>query len=136
MRRFKELTFLSLAILVTVSFVAQYAVTASAPGTHEDLVSDTGSGFAQGRGSVIQQIIRSTPLLSTATVATVPAEANVAELKSDVPPVETSNVSDIQSDTLLPIDLLSSPFDPMQQPAADGNYCDPSFVGAPITFAQ
>lgn len=135
MKRFKELTFLSLAILATVSFVAQYAVTASAPGTHEELVSDTGSGFAQGRGSAIQQIIHSTPLLSSATRA-VPAETNVAELKSDVPPVETSNVSDVQSDTLLPIDLLASTFDPMQGPVPDGNYCDPNFVGAPITFAQ
>src|ERR1043165_1927879 len=95
MKRFKELTFLSLAILVTVSFVAQYAVTASAPGTHEDLTSDTGSGFAQGRGSVIQQIIHSTPLLSTAVPMAAPVEANVAELKKEVPAVETSNVSDV-----------------------------------------
>jgi hypothetical protein len=136
MRRFKELTFLSLAILVTVSFVAQYAVTASAPGTHEELVSDTGSSFAQGRGSVIQQIIHSTPLFSTASTSAAPAEPNIAELKNDVPPIETPNVSDVQSDTLLPIDLLAPTFDPMQGPAPDGNYCDPNFVGAPITFAQ
>jgi hypothetical protein len=136
MKRFKELTFLSLAIMVTVSFVAQYAVTASAPGTHEELISDTDSDFAQGRGSVIRQIIHSTPLLSAANPATAPAEANIADLTKDVPPVEAASVSDIQTDTLLPIDLLSSTFDPTQGPAPDGNYCDPSFVGAPIQFAQ
>jgi hypothetical protein len=62
MKRIRELTIVTLAILIAVGFFAQYAVTASAPGFREDVGSKAEFTAAEraARRSFVEQVIHST----------------------------------------------------------------------------
>ena len=139
MKRIRELTILTLAALITVSFFAQYAVTASAPGVREDIAASKGEPSQKGaRGSFIRQIIRSTPLAAF-TSAPVAKEITPAvdEAKLEVPPVvEPTPEEKPLTDATKPATFTTPGVSPLATAVPDGNYCDPNFVGSPITFAQ
>jgi hypothetical protein len=141
MKRFRELTIVSLAILISVSFFAQYPVTASAPGFREDAgTSTSGSTPADraARGTFIQQIIHSTmPAAFTSPFAKVPAkdEVDLSELGHEVPAIDIPVAETPLSETA-PSSFTSPGISSLTAPVPDGNYCDPNFVGSPITFAQ
>jgi hypothetical protein len=123
--------------LIAVSFFAQYAVTASAPGVRENGAATPGEPAQRAaRGSFLQQVFRSAPV--PAAVAD-PAEEEkpIAELTADVPPVETVTTTEKPlTETAQPVSFTSPGISPLATAVPDGNYCDPDFVGGPITFSQ
>ena len=133
MKRLRELTFISLAILIAFSFFAQYAATASAPGVREEASSAPAVPSGKGaRGSYVRQVIDSSPLAVKNIAAAVLTQDSdvVAEVVNDVPAVEVT-FPEAVSDVVEPPVLETAP-----APVPDGNYCDPNFVGGPISFSQ
>jgi len=145
MKRIRELTIITLAILIALGFFAQYAVTASAPGFREDVASDTVSLTPverAARGSFIEQIIHSVMPAAVTAISDEPAAAptngsiNISMLEHEVPAVDLPASAKPLSETSAPAGYTSPGISPLTGPVPDGNYCDPNFVGAPITFAQ
>jgi uncharacterized membrane protein YgcG len=135
MKRFKELTFLTLACLVLVSFFSQYAVTASAPNIRSEVGKAPEERAAKGAArTVMQQLFAPVTMLANAETLSERIPAN--DIEENVPAVvDMPGLGDI---TVLPepVSYSSPGVSPMQMVVADGNYCDASFVGAPITFSQ
>lgn len=137
MKRTREFIILSLAVLATLSFFAEYAVIASAPGVFERVELTTSAGPDRaGRYSA-----------SRPTVGRVWPELP----KESLPPAETVQSPEFVSDSVdeprievakpLMEKLSEAPYmawspDRFVLPAPDGNYCDPKFVGRDITFTQ
>jgi hypothetical protein len=139
MKRIKEFTVLSLALLVTLSIFAQYAVTASAPGLWEQIAKAAPPSGKAARAEVPLPVFRTPAPLAEATVpvAEIASPGDPDELDEEAPAVGPQ----IEDDNPL-LDALSEPlltaWTPIgfQSQAADGNYCDPNFVGRNISFAQ
>jgi uncharacterized membrane protein YgcG len=142
MKRIKEFTVLSLALLVTLSIFAQYAVTASAPGLWERI---TKPALPSGKGARAEVPLPAFRTPAPLAEATLPAAevASPGEL-ADVADVEEEALAEgpqIENDSPL-LDALSEPLlsawtpSSVRPQAADGNYCDPNFVGRNISFAQ
>ncbi|HSU26423.1 MAG TPA: hypothetical protein VLI65_10600, partial [Pyrinomonadaceae bacterium] len=135
MKRIKELTIFTLAMLFIAAFFSEYAVTASAPSVRAVLVPAAEPAQMSARGSFVDQVIKSTMSLfkSEPTVSAV-----------DRPLINTIKDAQPMSLPAAQPDLMLTPepaqpvtFEPIaSKPAPDGNYCDPNFVGSPISFAQ
>src|SRR3954454_12538263 len=149
MKRIKELTFLTLVLMFVTAFFAEYAVTASAPSIREELAPIPGEPAQKSaRGSFLEQLIKSTPMIfrssAPAAVAAAPvAVANesliVEHAKLDAPPVATSPETPEPSATPTLADSTSPVTATAVLPAKgkpDANYCDSSYVGGPLSFTQ
>ncbi len=147
MKRIRELIVISLAMLVAVSFFADYAVTASAPGIRERALSpDTAAGMA---GFVRKDERRSSPSVPVVGVwpTVIPEPAFASEPTLVVGPEnfsaaagstneETEIVDEPQFENSVEPPYSPLNLNPFQLSAPDGNYCDPNFVGRDITFTQ
>ena len=142
MKRLRNFTVLSLMIGVSFGFFSDFAVTATAPGVREYFnpprqIGRTASARGN-RGSFERQIIETSQLTGSDAAASITndEEKLVADLTKLVPEVEEPSTSFISTDE------MSSDLSKLKalnlQPAvaADGDYCDPTFVGAPIGFSQ
>jgi len=139
MKRIRELTFITLALLVAFSFFAQYAVTASAPGTHIDVSAIPGEPAQSGaRGSFLRQIFYPSPVEKIVTATTTAnSDADLHAAISDVPAVvEPVKEAAPLTDMAAPESYTSPGISPLATAVPDGNYCDSNFVGSPITFSQ
>jgi type II secretory pathway component GspD/PulD (secretin) len=138
MKRLRELTALSLIILVGFGFIADYTATASAPGIREEIDPQYGVGLDKAaRGSYVRQIIATSPLpLSDISNTVAFDDEDLTALTKDVPEVKepTPGIVSIETDTKALSELNALTLSEAVQ--ADGNYCDPNFVGGPITFSQ
>jgi len=135
MKRIKELTIFTLAMLFIAAFFSEYAVTASAPSVRAVLAPAAEPAQMGARGSFVDQVIRSTmSIFKSEPTAPVVDRQQIGESK-DVLPL---TLHAAPSETM----LVPEPVEPVKfesvasQPAPDGNYCDPNFVGSPISFAQ
>ncbi len=138
MKRIRELIILSLAILVAVSFFADYAVTASAPGIFDKVepVTSAGANGVGARTSDVRPIVGVWP--------TIPRDDIYPSVESADAPVPTNiDVDDPGNEVVQPSveGLTDVPFatwnpGPSHAIVPDGNYCDPNFVGRDITFNQ
>lgn len=142
MKRIRDLVILSLAMLVTVSFFAQYAVTATAPGfgdTLEPRSASTGVGYVAPRPAYRRPAITAVPTAAekAVTASLFPYSNSESVAETIVPAVE-----EVVAEDAPPLLALPEPAytrigtGGLQLPQADGNYCDPNFVGRPIIFTQ
>jgi uncharacterized membrane protein YgcG len=137
MKRIREFFILSLAALITVSFFADYAVTASAPVLFDkiDLVTSAGG---QGVG---QPRANSLPVVGVWPVVEKESEPVVASTDTATPIGTNTAGPQIEVAKPLTESLTVAPYatwnaSRFHLPAPDGNYCDPNFVGREITFTQ
>lgn len=131
MRRIREFIFITLTVLVASSFFAEYALTASAPGIFETPeLTNSPAGRAGRRPSSIP--VKSWPEPKHDIIGPVvePIAAPAAVVASDEPPA-----LDLSGSLL---ERFANQYTPqlVAPPVADGNYCDPKFVGREITFSQ
>ena len=129
-------------VLISFGFFAEYAATASAPGIR-DLDSSTGTARIaigrEGRGSTIRQIISTSPLGVTDLAATFTETGDdtlTAQLAASVPAIEEPEPAIFANEDVSRELLKLNPLTLKESQIADGNYCDPNFVGGPITFSQ
>ncbi|HVF31369.1 MAG TPA: type II and III secretion system protein [Pyrinomonadaceae bacterium] len=137
MKRIREFIFLSLVMFIVFGFFADYVATASAPGVRDVVEPDPQFATGGARASYIDQIIRTSTLPAASLAATVESADDIlAELNNAVPAVEEPEPGVISthpaSDELRELQALTL----QTTQAVDGNYCDPNFVGQPITFSQ
>jgi Flp pilus assembly secretin CpaC/uncharacterized membrane protein YgcG len=136
MKRIKELTVFTLAMLFIAAFFSEYAVTASAPNVRAVLVPAAKPAQMAARGSFVDQVIRSTMSLFKSEPAAPAVDRPDTSRSKDAQPFTLPAAA--PSETM----LIPEPVDPVKlesivsSPAPDGNYCDPNFVGAPISFTQ
>jgi hypothetical protein len=129
-------------MLVTVSFFAQYAVTASAPGfgdTLEPRGASTGVGYVAPRTAYRRQAIAAvtTAAEKAVTAALFPYSNSESVAETIVPAVEEVAAEDAPPELALPEPAyIRIGMGSLQLLQADGNYCDPNFVGRPIIFTQ
>jgi hypothetical protein len=140
MKRIREQIFAALSVLVVVSFFAQYAVTASAPGVRSEIVGVANPpAEPAGWGAsvrVVQRFIESAPpkVKEFLAPALIEDKKFIDDVSKGVPAIATAATEENRTETLNltenmpPVTSLAEP----QQ--ADGSYCDPNFVGAPIMF--
>jgi hypothetical protein len=142
MKRIRDLVILSLAMLVTVSFFAQYAVTATAPGfgdTIEPRSASTGVGYVAPQPAYRRPAIAAVPAAAekSVTAALFPYSNSESVAETIVPAVEEVAAEDAPPALALPEPAyIRIGAGSLQLPQADGNYCDPNFVGRPIIFTQ
>ena len=138
MKRIREFIYLSLALLVALSFFAEYAVTASAPGLWEMLPEARESSAAGGHGiaafkSRTRPVVGVWPAVDAEPLPTNEFAAQLAV---------TEAVHELTADALLSTAPVAEPAitnwapEAYEQPVQDGNYCDPNFVGRDIVFNQ
>lgn len=136
MKRIKELTVFTLAMLFIAAFFSEYAVTASAPSVRAVLAPVAAEPAQMGaRGSFVDQVIKSTmSLFKSGPTAPAVDRPNINASKDPLPLTLPAAQPDLM---LIPEPVQPVTFEPIvSQPAPDGNYCDPNFVGSPISFAQ
>jgi Flp pilus assembly secretin CpaC len=122
-----------LAILVAFSFFAEYAVTASAPGIHEKVVSLNGESAGFYRAPSVPVVGVWPELPRESAPATEPTEdpAFIGPVSDDASMIGTPGPL---IENIAPINYANATR--FQPPVPDGNYCDPNFVGRDITFTQ
>ena len=129
-------------MLVTVSFFAQYAVTASAPGFGERIEPrspSTGVGFVAPQPAYRRPAIAAVPTAAekAVTAALFPYTNAESVAETIVPPVDELAAEDAPLQLALPEPAyVRIGMGSLQLPQADGDYCDPNFVGRPIIFTQ
>lgn len=132
MKRIRDFIVLSLALLVTFSFFAQYPVTASAPGIWEkiEIVPEPMALHGGGRASSLRPVVGVWPVVAPDPLPTVSfTETLVAPFAHSKPIEQPLSKPEIAF-------VGWSPSSSSSAIAADGNYCDPNFVGREITFNQ
>ena len=137
MKRIKELTVFTLAMLFIAAFFSEYAVTASAPSVRAVLAPATAAEPAQmgARGSFVDQLFKSTMSLFKSEPAAPAIDRREINASINTEPL---TLHAAQHDLM----LIPEPVEPVKfesivsPPAPDGNYCDPNFVGSPISFSQ
>ncbi len=138
MKRIRELIILSLAVLVVVSFFADYAVTASAPGIFDKLepVTSTGAHGVGARTSDARPIVGVWPTIPRDDIYPPVASADVPVSTSTDVDAHENEVVQPSVESLTDFPFATSNPAPSQVIVPDGNYCDPNFVGRDITFNQ
>jgi hypothetical protein len=137
MKRLRQLTVVSLILVVAFGSFAEYAATASAPGVAPVVTTEHSPAEGSRRGSYVNQVIRTSPLPAGYIAETlgVGDEQFTAEIAEAVPEVEDSEVGLVTRNAAEEYaNLAALTLENAVQ--VDGNYCDPSFVGRPIVFAQ
>ena len=138
MKRIRELTICTLILLFVAGVFAEYAVTASAPNLRADTAPEQlAPAEKSARGSFIDQVIKSTALFLKGDVAVNnEAKTVVDNVTADVPAVEPPMEEPHPAGTPEPVANSAPDVKATEPPKPDGNYCDPNFVGSPITFTQ
>ena len=141
MKRIREVTIITLILLFVAGVFAEYAVTASAPGIRAEVeISQIQPAERSSRGKYVGQLIRSSSLfIKDEITATEPTIFAGEHASLNGPPSETEVVDPLASGTPEPVVNLgtgATSAQPQPKPKPDGNYCDPSFVGSPISFSQ
>jgi hypothetical protein len=140
MKRIREQIFAALSVLVVVSFFAQYAVTASAPGVRSEIVGVANPpAEPAGWGAsvrVVQRFIESAPpkVKEFLAPALIEDKKFIDDVSKGVPAIATAATEENRTETLNLTENMP-PVTSLAEPRpADGSYCDPNFVGAPIMF--
>ena len=140
MKRIREQIFAALSVLVVVSFFAQYAVTASAPGVRSEIVGVANPpAEPAGWGAsvrVVQRFIGSAPpkVKEFLAPALIEDKKFIDDVSKGVPAIATAATEENRTETLNLTENMP-PVTSLAEPRpADGSYCDPNFVGAPIMF--
>ncbi|HUR98086.1 MAG TPA: hypothetical protein VMZ26_08495 [Pyrinomonadaceae bacterium] len=136
MKRIREFIVLSLAVLVTLSFFGEYAVTASAPGVYERVEAPKPvMSVGIGRNSFSSPVVGVWPELPEESASTLEAvqSPRVSSGSSGQPSLDVAGSMIERLTEASYATWNSTRFVP---PPPDGNYCDPKFVGRDISFAQ
>jgi uncharacterized membrane protein YgcG len=135
MKRIKELIVFTLAVAVTFSFFAEYAVTASAPGLVEQVELGELAVREAAKRTSSQPLVALWPKLKDENAPTVEMV--------QTPVVNSDGIDEPKLEVAQPLmkKLTAATYIPWIShravlPAPDGNYCDPGFVGRDITFTQ
>jgi len=141
MKRIRELTFITLAMIVAVSFFSQYAATASAPNVRIEIPAPPPPAEGQSSAYVVQRFIDSATSIKKAAAAVFSSTQRASEnFVTDVPAIETPSPEMPSTEPWivepLTVNELPNTSPVLSPPAAPGSYCDPGFVGDPITFSQ
>lgn len=135
MKRIREFIIISLALLVALSFFAEYAVTASAPGLWEmpeakERVVNGGRGIGASK-SPTRPVVGVWPTVDGEPLPTSEFTARLAGLEAN----HAIELTDLSSSHSEPAITNWTP-ETYKQSIPDGNYCDPNFVGRDIVFNQ
>lgn len=135
MKRIREFIIISLALLVALSFFAEYAVTASAPGLWEmpeakESVANGGHGIGASK-SLTGPVVGVWPTVDREPLPTSEFTARLAGLEAS----HAIELTDLSSNHSEPAITNWTP-ETYKQSIPDGNYCDPNFVGRDIVFNQ
>jgi Flp pilus assembly secretin CpaC len=135
MKRIREFIIISLALLVALSFFAEYAVTASAPGLWEmpeaiARVANGGHGIGASK-SLTGPVVGVWPTVDREPLLTSEFTARLAGLEAN----HATELTDLASNHPEPAITNWTP-ETYKQAIPDGNYCDPNFVGRDIVFNQ
>lgn len=134
MKRIRDFIVLSLALLVTFSFFAQYPVTASAPGVWDkaEIVAQPTALHGGGRASSPRPVVGVWPVVAKDPL---PMASFTESLVAPV--VDRNRTEQPLSKAASELAFVGwSPNSSSSLIAADGNYCDPNFVGRDLTFNQ
>jgi hypothetical protein len=138
MKRIRELTIITFILLLCAGVFAEYSVIASAPGIRAEVATPPAEASEKGaHRSFIEQVIRSTALFSKDDAKVDEAETVLDDhAKIDVPAIAPETVEALPESTPEPVAKLVTDTTAPTTPKVDGNYCDPTFVGSPISFTQ
>lgn len=143
MKRIRQLFFIAIAMLITVSFFAQYAVTASAPSVADASASQTirtgrGANGKSDEAGFVQQLIRSTPLVETVPGATAISLPDGDHENIDSAVSEPELLNDVAKPTreVAAADTTLASNGEPEAIVLQDNFCDPTYVGGNLTFTQ